>query len=293
MNTLTENQKEQLISLYNEGKMDPEIAKALNVTRGTILYWRKKFNLKTTFQYSKIAKIDNVKFEKLFYEGKSDAEIAEALNMSYDGVYAHRIRHSYLRENRKFGKSIKLSDFQEQVLIGTMLGDSTMENRGVNTSLMCAHCLEKEDYTKYKAQIFDSLNPTISYISYYDKRTNKTYKRCVVKLPANPELNKYYYMFYKPKKVISNEILEKFTEVSLAFMFMDDGCGSQKNYTIATNCFSKEQLELFQNFLLNKFHIYSTIRANNTLYIKHRSLDLFTSLISPYICDCMKYKLIL
>lgn len=292
MSKLTETQKDVLISLYNEGKMDTEIAAALNITRGAVQYWRRKFGLETKFQYSKVSKIDTVKFESLFYEGKSDAEIAKELGMSYDGVYAHRIRHGYIRENRRFGKAIPLTDFQEQVLIGTMLGDSTMERRSTNASLMCAHCYEKEEYTKYKAEIFNSLCPKLYYISQHDSRTGKTYTRCTIKLPANPELNKYYDAFYKPKKIISEEILKKFTDVSLAFLFMDDGCGSQGNYTIATNCFPKESLMLFRQFLLDKFNIYSSITSGNTLYIKHRSLDLFTSLVEPYMCDCMKYKLI-
>ena len=292
MSKITETQKDLLISLYNEGKMDTEIASILGITRAGIQYWRKKLGLETKFQYSKISKIDTIKFEHLFNEGKSDAEIAKELGMSYDGVYAHRIRHGYLRENRKFGKSIPLTDFQEQVLIGTLLGDSTMERRSANATLICSHCIEKEEYTKYKAEIFNSLHPKVYYISQHDNRTEKTYSRCTMKLPANPELNKYYNAFYKPKKTISKEILKMFTAVSLAFMFMDDGCGSQGNYTIATNCFLKETLILFKQFLLDKFNIYSTITSGNTLYIKHRSLDLFTSLVEPYMCDCMKYKLI-
>lgn len=291
MNKITETQKAILISLYNEGRMDTEIAENLCITRSAVQYWRKKLGLKTKFQYNKISKIDNVKFEELFYKGKSDAEIAEALNMSYDGVYAHRVRHGYIRENRKFGRPLPLTEFQEQVLIGTMLGDSTLAKRDVNAHLICAHCVEKEEYTKYKAEIFKSLHPKVYYISQYDKRTNKTYKRCAVRLPANPELNKYYSIFYRPKKVIPKELFDKFTAVSLAFLFMDDGCGSEKNYTIATNCFQRDNIEEFRTFLLEKFNLHTTIRKDNTLYVKHRSMDLFTSLIEPYMCNCMKYKL--
>lgn len=291
MHRLTQEIKSKLVALYNEDKMDSEIAKELNVSRGTVQYWRNRLELKTKFQYSKIAKIDNVEFEKLFYAGKSDAEIAKELGMSYDGIHSHRIRHGYIRENRKYGKAIPLTKFQEEVLVGTILGDASLIKRETNAYMSCAHCLEKQEYTKYKAKIFESLHCTVFYTSQKDKRTNKTYSRCVLRLPANPELNKYYEMLYKPKKVISKEILEKFTQVSLAFLFMDDGCGAEKNYTLATNCFKREELEMFQTFLLEKFNLHTTIRKDNTMYVKHRSLDLFTSLVEPYICDCMRYKL--
>lgn len=292
MNKFTEEIKCQLIQYYEEGKMDSEISKILGIQRATIQYWRKKLGLKTKFKYKNISKIKREDFEPLFYSGKSDAEIAKMLNVSYDGVYWFRRRNHYVPpRNRKFNEAVPLTDFQEQVLIGTMLGDSTMERRYRNANLVCAHCKEKEDYTKYKCEIFKSLNPSISYVKQFDKRTEKTYERCVMKLPSNPELNKYYDAFYTPKKSIPFDLLENFTEASLAFMFMDDGCG-YGNYTVATNCFTEEELNRFIAFLYNKFGIVATVRKDHTIYITARSKDLFTHLISPYICDCMKYKLI-
>ena len=55
---ITENMKIQLLSLYEEGKMDSEIARILKVSSNAIYYWRKKLNLKSKFTYSKISKIN-------------------------------------------------------------------------------------------------------------------------------------------------------------------------------------------------------------------------------------------
>lgn len=48
--------------------------------------------------------------------------------------------------------------------------------------------------------------------------------------------------------------------------------------------------------LQHNFNIYSSInkRSDNQyiLYIKAKSRKLFTSIISPYVCNSMKYKLI-
>ena len=49
---ITNAMKEQLVTLYKEGKMDSEIAKILGVTRSAILYWRKKLNLKSKFTFA-------------------------------------------------------------------------------------------------------------------------------------------------------------------------------------------------------------------------------------------------
>ena len=86
---ITDAMKIQLITLYNEGKMDSEIAKILGVTSGAIMYWRKKLKLKSKFTYQKIAKADYSEIKRLFDKGLSDYAIAKQLNMSPDGIYSH------------------------------------------------------------------------------------------------------------------------------------------------------------------------------------------------------------
>lgn len=293
---ITDSMKEQLILLYNEGKMDSEIAKILKVSDSAIYYWRKKLNLKSKFTYSKISKINNSKFEELFNKGLSDYEIAKELNMSPDGIYSHRMRYKYYRDSLSINKAIRLTDFQKQVLLGTVLGDATLRinKDSINPSISCAHCTKQEEYCKYKTRIFESLGAKCNYHKRNkpDKRNGNIYEDFTMFVPANPELKNWYNLFYiNKKKRIPFELFENFTEVSLAFMFMDDGYKVGKTYGIATCCFSKEELLEFKRFLFNKFNIESSIMRNNTLYIRVCSSALFTKIISPYICKCMEYKL--
>ena len=74
-------------------------------------------------------------------------------------------------------------------------------------------------------------------------------------------------------------------------MYMDDGYKTQCSYGIATNCFTIEELNKFRIFLLEKFNLETSIHKGNRLYILAKSAKRFTELISPYICNCMKYKL--
>ena len=93
---VTEDMKQQIVALYNQGLMDSEIAKKIGgITDGAVFYWRKKLGLKSKFDYSKVAKIDNKKFEELFNKGLSDYAIAKELGMSPDGIFSHRMRHGY------------------------------------------------------------------------------------------------------------------------------------------------------------------------------------------------------
>lgn len=295
-NRLNNEKKEKLISMYEEGKMDSEIAKELDVTHGAILYWRKKLNLVSKFTYSKISKIDNSKFEELFNQGLSDSAIAKQLNMTSDGIYAHRMKHNYFRESLSVKKPIELTDFQKQVLLGTLLGDSSMRipKGGKNPSISCAHGIKQKEYCEYKTKIFESLGANCTYHkrNLPDKRNGIFYEDYTMNIPANPELLSWYYALYKDKKVIPFELFDNFTEVSLAFMFMDDGSKVSSSYTIATNCFELSGLIKFQAFLKERFNLNTSILGSKVLYIKANSRNLFTYLISPYICECMKYKLI-
>lgn len=113
-----------------------------------------------------------------------------------------------------------------------------------------------------------------------------------MEIPANPELLPIYKSFYLDgKKHIPFNLLDKFSEVSLAFLFMDDGCKTSCSYSIATNCFDLKELEEFRIFLKRKFNLETSIFKSKVLYIRAKSRDIFTSLVSPYIIPCMQYKL--
>lgn len=293
---LIRGEVEQLvIQLWKEGKMDSEISNITGLNKATIQLYRKQHNLTSKFTYDKVSKIDNKKFEELFNLGLSDHEIAQQLGMSADGIYSHRIRHNYHRELLTVAKPKILTEYQKAVLIGTLLGDSSFRCNGINPSISCAHCPKQKELTIHKTEIFKSLGAyyTYSIRNTPDKRTGKYYETYTMRIGANPELKEWYKQLYpKGKKIIPIPLLkEVFNEVSLAFMYMDDGSKTSCGYSIATNCFSKENIKEFQKFLKTKFNLSTTIHSQNVLYIKACSKDLFTKLIKPYIIPCMQYKL--
>lgn len=294
--TMTKELKEKTIELYNMGLMDTEIANTLGISDSVVFYWRKKLNLKTKFTYDKIKKINDVEFEKLFYNGLNDREIAEKLNMSPDGIYSHRMRHGYIRRNYSESTPRKLTQFQKEVLFGTLLGDSSLRfpKKAKHASCTCMHGIKQQEYCKHKCMIFESIGATGKYhkrkIS--DPRTGIYYEDFSYYLPANPELDIWYDNFYQNgKKHIPFNLIKYLTPVSLAYWFMDDGSKTKNGYYLCTNCFELEELYQLQTILLEKFQIVTRLHKGNKLYITAKSTALFTYLISPYIHETMKYKL--
>nr|YP_009568450.1 hypothetical protein [Drechslerella brochopaga]QBL02531.1 hypothetical protein [Drechslerella brochopaga] len=117
--------------------------------------------------------------------------------------------------------------------------------------------------------------------------------------------NWLYDLFYVDKiKIISPELINYLTPMSLAFLIMDDGTWLpySKSVKIATNNFSKEEVDLLRNILGTKFGLQTTRqllskKGGNTpkdkysIYFKVVSFSKLKELTLPYMCPSMKYKL--
>lgn len=292
MHRLTNEEKEAIVNLYNKGYNDSQIEKETGIQRGTIVYFRKSHNLKTKFTYDQFVKIDRKSFEELYNQGLTDAEIASKLGVTSDGIYAYRIRNNYATIDRS-NKPYDITPIEEEILIGTLLGDSSLRKEQTNPRYICAHSLAQE-------QLIDELIkqlPSMSLSKYYmnskpDKRTGKIYHSVWCSSKRNSSLLWLYNNMYKPKKVITDEILNKFTQRSLAWLFMDDGYKAHTSYGIATNGFDEESIKILIDFLLNKFGLHFTLCKDKSIYLSAKDRSLFNYLIKDYIIDCCKYKLI-
>lgn len=284
---------DKAMSLAQEGYMDTEIAKLFGVTAGNIMFHRKNRGIESQFTYDKISKIDNKKFEELFNQGLGDEEIGKALDMSSDGIYSHRMRHGYLRRSFKENELNPLTQDNLEIILGIMMGDGSMEHNYKNARMSIAHGEKQKEYSYYIADKLSNLNPhTYVSVSKLDERTGKRYTSYWVDLPANPAFNEICDHFYVNRiKRIPIELFDNFTWQSLAYMFMDDGSKAHCGGQFATNCFTTEDLQKFQDFLLRKFNIETTICKRHTLYIKAKSFRHMKSHIEPYMCECTKYKI--
>lgn len=236
-------------------------------------------------------------FEELFNQNLSDYSIAKKLGVNHCTVFQWRKKHGYNRASLKEGKLIPLNKEQEEVLIGTLLGDASLRigKDCKNPSFTCTHCLAQEEYCKSKEALFKELGSSGSRNKSLqpDKRTGKIYNYYNMRIHANPAFLPYYNAFYKNgKKVIPIDLLDKFTARSLAYLFMDDGSKALCGYTIATNCFTKEEITEFRKFLFIKFNLETSMyESSNVIRIRAKSKDTFKKLVLPYMHPTMLYKL--
>jgi DNA-binding CsgD family transcriptional regulator len=283
---MTKINHQEFIELYEKGLNDTEIAKVLNVNNATVTFHRQKKALKKNFEYKHSINIEEL--IPLYEQGLSSAKIGKILHVSRKCVW-------YYRDKLKLGKCYKpisLSLFQRSVLIGTLLGDGHLRIDNLNAWGDFAHCIAQKEYAINKYEILKDLCTPPKEEFPLDKRNLRVFPRIHVRFLSHPYLTSLHHILYKDKiKIISPEIMEEFNDISLAYLYMDDGTKSECGYYICTNGFDIDSVKLLSTTLFEKFAIESTINKSNMLYIPARSKLRFKELVSPYIIESMKYKL--
>jgi hypothetical protein len=203
------------------------------------------------------------------------------------------------RKGNTVGSRRKLTSKQEKVLIGTLLGDGTMELNGKYPRLRIQHSQRQNEYLKWKHKVFSKISTKVkSFYRKKDCRTKKRYACCSFDTHSIHSLNGLYKIFYcsGKKKIPSNfdKILN--SPLSLAVWFMDDGqkrsdCNALR---ISTDSFSYKEQLILQKCLYKNFNISVKIHKKGkfwNLYIPSIETRKFIQIISRYVIPSMKYKI--
>jgi len=198
------------------------------------------------------------------------------------------------------GSQRGLTSKQKEVLIGTLLGDGTLELNGRYPRLRVDHGMKQKAYVEWKYKIFHGL--TTGKIKHFsqklDRRTKKRYRHCKFDTISIYPLNKFYRMFYGKgrKQVPKNigKILKK--PLSLAVWYMDDGykrndCNAIR---INTDSFSFKDQELLSKCLKINFGINTKLHRKGkfwNIYIPSQEAKKFCNIVKPYIIPEMEYKI--
>lgn len=248
-------------------------------------------------------KLDYNKIKELYYQNLNDNEIARLINASVNGV--RYVRKDVLGLPNVI-KVYPITKEMEEVLIGTLLGDGWIGyvHKGCTMpKFQVGHCIKQELYTN---TIYNILKPIMSDYIYKGKRkiclfsNGKKYekKETIIIYSKNiKELIPYRNAFYpNGKKIIPLDFIkDKFTTKSLAYWFMDDGSCDRKGHSfiINTQCFDRDNLQEFIDYLYEKFNLEFTIKKDKSLYLRHKSNETFINLIKPYLTEDMQYKIAL
>lgn len=185
------------------------------------------------------------------------------------------------------------------VLVGSLLGDGHAER--LQSGGVRFRFRQQAKHKEYIFWLYDFFNTRgyctnnlpVLYEQKYGDKIYSAYRFGTYGYSSWMWLYKLFYTNSKIKRVPKN-IVDLLTPLALAIWIMDDGTLKQPGVRIATNCFTKQEVELLALVLETKFNLRCTLQKNNKkyqLYIKQESIPLLKKLILPYMVPSMLYKL--
>ena len=212
-------------------------------------------------------------------------------------------REIFSRYNESKGDTVGSREFtiltqrQEQVLLGTLLGDGFLEQNGRNVRLKIDHGAKQKAYVFWLYEEFKTIAQQPYQLLFQDKRNDKIYEHWRFATYSLPLLNPWRQLFYQNgRKIISSKIFELFSPLSLAVWYMDDGFRRTdcKGLYLCTSAYSMEEQYLLQKYLKKRFHIQTKLHfaaKQVRIYVPSSQVDMFCTIVKPFILPSFKYKL--
>lgn len=192
---------------------------------------------------------------------------------------------------------INLTQRQEEILVGKLLGDGFLEQNGSNVRLKIDHGGNQKDYVFWLYEEFKSVALKPYKLLFQDKRNGQTYIHWRFATYSLPILNSWKELFYiEKRKVINSQIIEQITPLSLAVWYMDDGFRRTdcRGLYLCTSGYSMEEQYLLQECLSRKFDIQTSLHfaaKNVRIYISSSQVNKFCNIVRSFILPSFKYKL--
>lgn len=225
----------------------------------------------------------------------SATEISRILNIGNNRVWDVFIKHGIKQKDLDGLNKLKVSSkLQEEVLIGTVIGDGCLfkQNKtAVKCRLSLAHSLKQKEYFLKKYEILkDLIGTDYAFKTQYDSRTDKNYYCIKFQSHANLLYTDLRNKWYKDGKKIICEDIYKYGADCLAVKFFDDGYKAQNGFYIAMDRFDNESLRIFRDWMMT-MGIGSTLEKGNRVYIPKKYREKFIETVKPFATSDVLYKL--
>lgn len=198
--------------------------------------------------------------------------------------------------------NVKLTDTQRDILVGSMLGDASMEKQSATGDARLRFDQTFPGHASYIMWLFSHFynftgaGPLVS-IRKPDLRTGNIYASISFKTLIFPCLTFYYNLFYFNNiKIVPLNIEDYLTPLALAVWICDDGGKSLHNETILhTRSYTYEEVLLLQSALKNKFNLitrnYEKAPNQWVIIIPLNQETSLKEIVLPYIHYSFLYKI--
>lgn len=188
-----------------------------------------------------------------------------------------------------------LTQEQQAVLTGTLLGDGSLPIHGRNPRLFVKHKADHETLALYKYEVFRdfiSMRP-----HYFDQCLNGRNYPCVQFVTrTNVAFAAWRRRFYRGRrKVVPVDIASDLSPLAVAVWLMDDGSADYAGLTFQTHSFTRVETSRLAAVLRRKYGLRTGIRANRgswIVYVFAESIPRLQEIVAPHVLPVFEYKLV-
>lgn len=202
-------------------------------------------------------------------------------------------------EIEAYKKTLRLTNAQRSIIVGTLLGDGHLETQNGRKTyrLKIEHTASQQFYVDW---LYEQLQDwVLSAPAPKQKRINGTFTTHFwLQTLSVIQFRFYGLQFYDSsgKKRVPKIIRRLLTPLALAVWFMDDGSAKSKYHNsliLNTHCFSRREISILQLALLQRYTIESSIRTQKDglqILIVGEHARRFYEVIAPYVLPHFMYK---
>lgn len=186
---------------------------------------------------------------KKWYGIKTASEIADMLLVSTNRVY-NICKYLGMKE---LNTSITLSEHQEQIILGGILGDGNIKRNGSNYYYRECHGRTELEYCYWK---MEQLEPYISKSGYHitDKRGNQM---------GFQTINSPTFSQYKHMETI--EVINALDETGAVVYLLDDGWAKNTGFCLSTGSFDRDTEYILVEKLNEIFDTHASVISHQTI----------------------------
>ena len=149
----------------------------------------------------------------------------------------------------------RLSSRQQDVLVGTLLGDGCLAKHGYYHRLHVKHKEAHRALVQYKYDVFRDF-VSMDLHAFGQKLKGREYPCVQFATRTSPLFSEWHARFYREgRKIVPADIAHYLTSLAVAVWFMDDGAADFAGVTFQTHSFDCEGLELLQRALQKNFEV--------------------------------------
>ncbi len=195
---------------------------------------------------------------------------------------------------------VNLTKRQQDVLVGTVLGDGCLEVNGRNVRLKIDHNIKQKQLTDWVFNEFKEFCSKEPYfLNQYNDKYKKFYHHYRFSTLSITTFNQYHSLFYVSKrKIVPKNIKNLLTNpLSLAVWYMDDGFRRLdcNGVYLCTSAFTHEEHLLLLETLKMNFNLDAKVHfaaGNARIYIPSSSAKQFCELVKEFVLSDLSYKLL-